>query len=308
MGRSEEAGWVADEKHYLDTAPPAYLEVDPAGRRSTSSVASGSSSPSSLHPVATSRQFPATFNIYITNMFKSTYVLGERKDAPLYAVRMHSGLTSNPAVVLHAGPSARDDPALAGARCESTFSRHSAITLPGLGGGPPAREVMRAHCGWRSTSHTFTVEVDDADAPGGVRREDFEWRRSHGGEVQQLGNRHAWGWKLVRLGRAATNGDGMGMGVGGGAVGGPRDERAEGTTSDGLEVVAAWVEDSCCCWSKSARFRFLGSGLTGELGDRWALMAVITALRLWYLAQQSLGASMASANSAAAASVAAAIS
>ncbi|RYP05342.1 hypothetical protein DL765_009861 [Monosporascus sp. GIB2] len=76
---------------------------------------------------------------------------------------------------------------------------------------------------------------------GGGRRGAFGWRHSNGPEVGVL----------VRLG-------------------------GEG----GEEVVAAWAGIRMNLVKKSA-FQFLGSGLTGILGERWAVMAVITALRMW---------------------------
>lgn len=32
---------------------------------------------------------------------------------------------------------------------------------------------------------------------------------------------------------------------------------------------------------KAAKFQFLNSGATGELGEAWALMAVVTFVRVW---------------------------
>jgi hypothetical protein len=33
--------------------------------------------------------------------------------------------------------------------------------------------------------------------------------------------------------------------------------------------------------TKAVEFRFVGSGMTGEFGERWAVTAVISALGIW---------------------------
>ncbi|KAK6833202.1 hypothetical protein PG990_001996 [Apiospora arundinis] len=45
------------------------------------------------------------------------------------------------------------------------------------------------------------------------------------------------------------------------------------------EVVAAF--EWTALTKKELYFQFVGSGLTGELGERWAIMAAITAIRAW---------------------------
>lgn len=49
------------------------------------------------------------------------------------------------------------------------------------------------------------------------------------------------------------------------------------------EVVAVWADASMLGMSmtKAARFQFPGSAATGELGELWTLMAVVTFLRVW---------------------------
>ena len=96
--------------------------------------------------------------------------------------------------------------------------------------------------GWYHKKMNFSIEVE---ATG--QREAFEWRHSRGSEVAALGASHS-GWKLVRLGTG--------------------------------EVVAAWANSSMSI-TKQLQFHFLGSGANGILGERWAVMTVITALRMW---------------------------
>lgn len=69
------------------------------------------------------------------------------------------------------------------------------------------------------------------------------------------------GWKLVRL----------------------PDDYDENTKKVEREIVAVWGEAKMfkSGVAKTARFQFLNSGATGELGDAWALMAVVTYTRVW---------------------------
>jgi hypothetical protein len=81
---------------------------------------------------------------------------------------------------------------------------------------------------------------------------------------------HYYGWKLVRMSRGAPGGGNMAF-----APGGFKDSR-------GNEVVAAWTMGDGRSLTKVAHFRFMGTGLTGLLGERWAIMMVITGLALFH--------------------------
>jgi hypothetical protein len=116
-----------------------------------------------------------------------------------------------------------------------------------------AEERLESNGGFGHPSQLFSIEVE---ASG--RRERFEWRHSHGAEVDSLGGR-GQGWKLVRLEASSAGG---------------------ARTSDGREVVAAWANASMSL-TKTLNFQFFNSGANGMLGERWAVMAVITALRIW---------------------------
>jgi hypothetical protein len=57
--------------------------------------------------------------------------------------------------------------------------------------------------------------------------------------------------------------------------------RLESTATQGEEVVAVWTDDaSPMTGNKLGAFEFLGSGATGELGEYWALMAVMSFIRI----------------------------
>ncbi|KAF7537374.1 hypothetical protein G7054_g3779 [Neopestalotiopsis clavispora] len=282
MGSAKEA-----EQHTLSAAgdaapPPAYTEAVP----SSSQEPQEQSALDSIKPTTQiPQQFPPSFNAYYQWKFTKTFHLGESRDHPLYAVRTHSGWSGSPGIVLHSGPSDKDPP-LAAAGQETQWSKHSIIVLPPLPGSDAASstEFMRTNVGWKHTSYPFSIEVTSG-ATGRLKREGFEWRQSHGGEIKQLG-KCSRGWKLVRLSAEAAG------------PGGEREERAHGASSDGKEIVAVWAFYSGWSMTKSFKFQFLGSGLTGELGERWSVMAVITALRMWYLHFQGIAATTAATSAA----------
>ena len=188
------------------------------------------------------RQFPPSFGLYIDSVMGRTMMLGAHQSEPLYAVSLHSGWTGNPSTILHSGLSDKDPP-LATADT-SAFGSSCTVELPPLTATTAggASEERVTGSGWYHKRLSFSIEVA---ATG--QREAFEWRRSRGSEVAALGASHS-GWKLVRL---ATG-----------------------------EVIAAWALAPMSI-TKQLQFHFLGSGASGALGERWAVMAVITALRTW---------------------------
>ncbi|KAL7621365.1 hypothetical protein AAE478_008686 [Parahypoxylon ruwenzoriense] len=267
-----------------DMAPPPYSMTDapiPHGEAPTYEAAPGYSATTSTSGgiAGVSSRFPQTINAYFGKKVFKTFYVGEHADSPLFAVTMHSGVTSKPLLELRGG--LRDsDPIIATADNESRWSsgRNAVIKILGTpaGHGPTDDEgypeqtfPMKQQHVWKNVSYQFTAEIGRGKD---VRREDFEWRRSRGGEVHDLNGTAAWGWKLVRL----SSGDQPG-------AGGTRETRAAGETSDGKEVVAVWAMNYRWSTNKMFRFQFLSSSATGLLGERFALAALITALKLWHL-------------------------
>ncbi|KAI1859283.1 uncharacterized protein JN550_012092 [Neoarthrinium moseri] len=254
-------------------APPPYTEATGQSSAATPQQGPPAHQPSAQHPgpqgpaqAQVARQFPPAFSVYRDSAWGRTYMLGEHQATPLYAITLHTGWSGQPDVVLH-GSSSENAPPLAGVET-TAFSRAATVSLPPLpGSGRSVAEEPMAFSGFGNGTHSFTIEVGNTGTTG--RRESFEWRHSHGAEVDQLGGRGS-GWKLVRLASDAPEG------VGGGSHfvgGGPQ-------SSDGKEVVAVWA-NARTSLSKILNFRFFGSGVTGVMGERWAIMAVITALRIW---------------------------
>ncbi|KAI1161685.1 hypothetical protein F5B18DRAFT_627259 [Nemania serpens] len=209
--------------------------------------------------------FPPVLNAYF-RAFTSTFHVGEKKDKPCFAVRMHSGFTKNPGLVLHDGPTDKD-PVLA------TVTRKTltafALTVPAREGIAHDNEsqtvTMTVLANLKHKNFRFTADVGAGQQ---TYSEEFEWRSSHGSEVKELDG-YKWGWKLVRLSSQPLGN------------GGDRATRASGSASDGLEVVAVWAHNNSLSMSKVFKFEFLGSARTGMLGDRGRVLALMSALIIW---------------------------
>ncbi|KAH8648576.1 hypothetical protein BX600DRAFT_442862 [Xylariales sp. PMI_506] len=263
----------AMKAQYPPSAPPPYSYAPNQAPPMAPSNQYQYQQPAPPPPASIPRQFPASFSLYHPSTFSKTYLLGEHQSQPLYAVALHTGWSGKPDVVLHAGPDEKRFPPIASVDA-NTMSRSSTVTLPPVPGSGLDCATERAEfSGFGHGKESFSIEVD---ASGG-RREAFEWRHSHGGEVDGLGGRGR-GWKLVRL---AASGSGASR------------------SSDGKEVVAVWANASMSA-TKILNFEFLGSGATGVLGERWAIMAVITALRIWDKERKARSSSAAAAGGASA--------
>jgi len=270
--------------------PPAYtsaagsqLDVPPyEGRKSSSS------SPDEELPHKPGR-IPGAINAYWPNKMSRKFHLGEHYDKPLFAAKVGSGFSrSKPQLTIFDGPDRDTCPMLAGITRVSMFgAKKHDISLPPLpdsGSLEHTKELLTASSNWSTPVFQFSIEVQGAG--GQLKREDFEWRSTRGEEVRGLGSKWARGWKLVRMSSEAFRGPG-----------GERHERDEGTTSDGKEIVAVWAHNSSWSMTKLFKFRFQGSALTGVLGERFDIMALTTAVHMWY---QELAAGAAASSAAAA--------
>lgn len=260
-----------------DDLPPPYDDLS----RPPSSVFTDISSATLTGPTAPTpnRPFPAAFNLYYPYHGKlisrtQKLLIGEHFDQPCNAVVL-KGSMAGLEITLHEGP--ETDTAVVATSCRRPGSTSFIITLPGSLSvyGTPIESHMEQHVGFKHVSHSFSVEITSAADPK-PHLEKFEWRLSHGKEVKVL-DKWAWGWKLVRLeGNPSSQPEASSS-----SSSTKREDRDLGFTSDGKEVVAVWAPNSHWSKNKLGKFRFLGSGLTGELGEAWARMAVATVLSLW---------------------------
>lgn len=289
MGNPAEADFTTDG----GVAPPPYSAVDTGAQRASyppapsyEAVPGTSSSASGSSIAGVTKRFPQSINAYFQKAgFSKTFHLGEHADQPLFAVTMHSGLTSNPLLELHSGPN-DSDPIIATANNEKRWSsgRTTVVQIlpaafSSLGGadtasgsGPTSSQeaekiIMKQTNLLKNVTYPFSVEVGLGKD---LRVENFEWRSSRGGEIQDL-DKYTRGYKLVRL---CSEGTGHG---------GERSTRAANTTSDGKEVVAVFAQNSGWSMNKIFKFQFLESGATGVLGDRFALVALMSGLKIWYI-------------------------
>ncbi|KAI0837368.1 hypothetical protein F5Y06DRAFT_304756 [Hypoxylon sp. FL0890] len=249
-----------DEKKQADAAPPP-----PYSPNDASTAAPPPQIPQQQVP-QTKRHFPRAFSMYRESSWtERKFSIGEHQATPLYTVTLHSGWSGQPDVVLHNGPSDQRPP-LAGVK-GNAWSTSATVTLRPIPGSglDAAEEKMQVSGGFGHSTFVFSIEVGVGSA---ARRETFEWRHSSGSAVKGLDARSS-GWKLVRLATGAPGGVEGGNFVKGGV-----------TAGDGKEVVAVWAWASGSL-TKKLKFQFLGSGANGVLGERWAIMAVITALRIW---------------------------
>ncbi|ROW13987.1 hypothetical protein VPNG_04098 [Cytospora leucostoma] len=233
------------------------------------------------------RQFPPSFNLY-RDAFPSrrSFFLGEHQADPLYAVTAWTGWSSRANLVLHNG-AAEDAPPLATVSYDP-WGRRMDVSLPpppsqttasiaSIANAPISIQVPTA----ARQKFVFRVDIPwphSAVAGGGQqqqrsRKESFEWRRSSSPAVAGLGGR-SQGWKLVRLSGEVPPHDPSALAA---AVlgSGPRSGG-----DDGCEVVAVCAQ-AVMSMTKLWKFAFLGTGVSGALGERWAVMAVVTGLAIW---------------------------
>ncbi|OAA37077.1 hypothetical protein BBO_07776 [Beauveria brongniartii RCEF 3172] len=239
------------------------------------------------------RRVPVGWNLYYKPWSMRTYHIGPHADQPVFSLELHSGLlSSRPFLIL-----------LATAHRDGLFKGHAAITLL----EPPLTEKLTVHT--RRLSFSFPISSSSGGGGGGGgggkgttnapprRRQDFEWRYSHGKEVRAL-DRWGQGWKLVHL-ESDDGGREGGSGGGGSSSSSSegktttttrRMERPHGETSDGRPVVAVLADNSKWSRTKLARFHFVGAGATDEFGEAWALYVTMTALRIWEMMMMNAGA------------------
>lgn len=274
--------------------PPREPKNNPffaAGRPGSSSQSQAGPSEPPVRPlpplVNPSFRFPATVGMFYQKAVDApTFNLGAEQDRPVCSVTFHNdpGFSTNPYLVLHATPNPAS-PALTYAERLSTHRSDFVLPAPKSfdGDGRTVTESLHSHASLTSVTHEFGVEV----AGGG--RERFEWRASKGREVRALlaetagggvsppgrGRFKALGAKLVRLSAEADG------------VGGTRAVRDAGASSDGREVVAVWAD--CPRWraNRAGTLRFLGTAATGGLGERFQVLALASALRIWELENES---------------------
>ncbi|KAH7353209.1 hypothetical protein B0T11DRAFT_286431 [Plectosphaerella cucumerina] len=240
-------------------------------------------------------KMPPSFNLYTSWKSMSKFHIGPSRDEKLFAGSTSWGwFAQKPPVTIYDGPTT-DDPMLAQVGpVKANKTQECIITLPARANSPLGHLEIKAGYvfeTWRHWHYTFTMRVparglDEHGKALPSQEETFQWRTSAGEEVrmQNDGSKLSSGWKLVWI---------TGPEVG---EGGKRGDRENGFASDGREVVAV-AAHNVKGWSmtKPLKFSFIGTGLTGTLGEQWELMAVASVLELWWMYQMTVAASSAAA-------------
>ncbi|OBT81403.1 hypothetical protein VE02_10253 [Pseudogymnoascus sp. 03VT05] len=193
---------------------------------------------------------------------------GATKEDLLYVAEIYTGLGGlsplgfKAGVLLHNGMSTKDQ-ILGVAGDKSLFAGRIVIMLPPLETLASHRamttEIMRpSTTSNNGVTFVFSVEVGEK-----LQRERFEWRKfkKRNGDEANPG-----GFTLLRL---SSN-----------------FEKTDPATSGRNDCEAVTVLTLTRSWAQIKHpfsLEVTGSGLSGALGDRWVLMVVIAALRLWFL-------------------------
>ncbi|KXG47242.1 uncharacterized protein PGRI_011120 [Penicillium griseofulvum] len=224
---------------------------------------------------------PSTMNVYGQwTKWKSLNLCGATAKDRLCLIEMHTGYSGKPPLGMRTGFLLRNgmsnkDPLLAAAGDESqglhAFNPDGIVFLPPLDADPKSdrmdTEPMRAEPGANNDiAFHFSIEVGEKK-----RREEFAWRKVKKGEDQAKRN----GFKLVRLSSSGQISQPSGSNVQKSSSSSPGGK--DGETVAFLGLVMAFP-------SMTHAFTLeLVDGQSDALGDRWTLMVIVTAIRLYTL-------------------------
>lgn len=260
-------------------APPPYSEVagDSHSQSTTQPGSTPNASPGTM--LAPYRPVPSALDTYYQWKVTTTFLLGNDLNKQLFAIGVHTGMggkgPGRPGVILHNGPTT-NDPMLAAVNDENgnLLSLNSIITLaqsPGNASGEYYTEIMHAATSSGTATFRFSTEVEQKQ---GIRREDFEWQKSKDEDKASVESPWKGGFKLMRLSRQSGKGASADEGT------------SQGSSGEVPEIVAIFAWNSNWSVMNPFKIEFRGSGQTGQLGDKFAVMAIITGLRLWWLKHQ----------------------
>ncbi|KAH8820630.1 hypothetical protein F5884DRAFT_764709 [Xylogone sp. PMI_703] len=209
-----------------------------------------------------SRLIPPVINAYSNwGRVKTFDLCGASREERLYIVESHSGFSGKkplgfrPGLLLHAGMS-RKDPILAAAGNESpsrSLNPDTIVLLPCLdpSADSSTMAIEKMRLATTAGSLRFSIEVSEE-----MQREEFEWRKIKKGEDS---NAQSGGFRLVRLSSGS--------------------QRAQSSSGSETVAILAWTMK----WIGSTHGFTLQLMGTEKLGERWALMTVMTTLRLFSL-------------------------
>ncbi|RJE22669.1 hypothetical protein PHISCL_05013 [Aspergillus sclerotialis] len=205
--------------------------------------------------------FPPSFSIYFTGTSvdkkHDNFLLATANNGaltPLYAFSIHKGVVKHQ-ITLYSGPDCTCAP-LALAGNEKHFRSTSIIALPAstAGSSGTTNQIIRlkdcSSVRYESFSFSIVASPPKSDTPQST--EEFVWKSS-----DRLKPEPGKPFECTLVRRGKNN------------------------STDKDEIVGLWTEESSPEKdSKLGTVHFQGSGTTGELGEPWALAAVISLLRI----------------------------
>ncbi|KAI1163752.1 hypothetical protein F5B18DRAFT_618020 [Nemania serpens] len=226
-----------------DDEPPAYSEIAPPS--------SGNSS-----------RFPTELNLYYP---AGSFFLGPSLSQPLYSVHVsyRHVIPLELEITLRTGP-------------DSEFPPFGTLIISGNNvriWAPKQLDMDMSQVsisqlsptGLLSTGYGSYVFATPVEYSGEV--EEYVWKHSIVPDILQVSAR----WTLSR--KQSSRSD-----EASGSTSGPRPSAVGSRVSDETVATLTYKKDSR---SKICTIRFEGSGATGELGERWAVVAILTALGIW---------------------------
>ncbi|KAH7192513.1 uncharacterized protein B0J16DRAFT_61622 [Fusarium flagelliforme] len=280
----------------LDDPPPPYSDAPPATSAAGNTARPFSSGPppeALVQECASSSYVPISQTLTANyQLAYRTFHLGNESNNKIFATSVYAGTTgAGPgrySILLHNGPSAKDKTlAAAGAVDKSSSSALEFKTLINISPLPGQENVMmtknaavamenmsaRVLPDGQTVAFLFSVftnhTADDVGkgkmADVGPRREQFEWRMIPKSEIGDKDYAHEY--KLFRV---------------------PVSSTAEGSaTATANEPVAVTSFKRLLSLSKPFKLHFLDVQTPDAPNERWRLMALITALRIWQHEQAS---------------------
>ncbi|KAL2147144.1 hypothetical protein VTI28DRAFT_574 [Corynascus sepedonium] len=232
------------------------------------------------------RSFPAVMNLYanysgILEAMTTFKLCGSSASDVLYIAQIHFGYTSRCPLHFRRGIYLRNGTSLKAPILAATgevfrlplflflFDSKTSVMLPPLDMEKNPRdmvtELLRASITKeQAVAFRFTVEVGTKR----IQREEFEWRKSNGKEtgVREKGARYELRPLATTLSALASSSSSF-------------------PPEDGSNILAELTFDNVLSFKHLFTLKLMGAGLTGEMGDRWTLMVVMTALSIHWLRQ-----------------------
>ncbi|RBQ87597.1 hypothetical protein VDGD_07979 [Verticillium dahliae] len=261
--------------------PPSYSDADKSHDHGPPAAQDAPSYERPTYPgdstiVPATLKFPPRLNVYLSWNSGRTFHLGTSGEEKLFAVSTSWAVMGmkKPLLTIYDGPE-KTDPVLAETSpLNYTMSQRSTITLPpGAATNPGTAPLvinLKYEYSLKTIVFSFTLAVPPPPSRKGdpPQEEAFEWRSTFGDEVKHLtgGSVFSSGWKLVRLWGPENRSGAAGPGF----------------ASDGKEIVAVMARSMSASMTKSALFAFMGTGLTGQMGAQWELVALASAIQMWW--------------------------